>query len=95
MSIKSTILAIGLASTVLSAAGAAFADPMIGPENREQYAVSAQESLVPTSSAAAAREAARLGRPSAFGTPGPYYTNEGPFSSADPHWGAARDADDN
>lgn len=95
MSIKSVILAVGLATTVFTATTAAFADPMIGPENREQYRVSAQGTLLPSSRAAAAAEAAKLGAPSAFGTPGPYYTHQGSFSSADPHWGPAEDADDN
>lgn len=41
MSIKSAVLAIGLAATVLTTAGAAFAGPGITRENLEQVAFAA------------------------------------------------------
>ncbi|HQS07848.1 MAG: hypothetical protein B7Y12_20420 [Rhizobiales bacterium 24-66-13] len=40
-------LAIVSTFTVLAASTAAFADPGIGPENAEQYRVSAEETLSP------------------------------------------------
>lgn len=95
MSIKSCVLAAGVAVVLVSSMGSAFADPEIQKENREQYAVSAQESLIPTSAAAVAREQARIERPSAFGTPGPYYVSERPFANGNPQSGPAHDADDN
>ncbi|MET3355835.1 hypothetical protein V5F34_11945 [Xanthobacter autotrophicus] len=95
MSIKNLVLAASASLVLVSSAGAAFADPYIQKENRDQYAVSAQGSLIPTSQAAAAREAQKLARPSAFGTPGPYYAAEKPFQDGNPHWGPAEDADQN
>lgn len=95
MSIKSVVLAAGLAATVLASAGAAYADPTVTRENREQHVFAAEENAMPLTGVAAALSAARLGTPSAFGTPGPYFVQEGPFSSSDAHWGAAHDADDN
>lgn len=95
MSIKTFILASSVSLTLVASAGAAFADPEIQKENQEQYAVSAQESLQPASAAAAAREAQKLTRPSAFGTPGPYYVSERPFAEGNSHWGPARNADQN
>ncbi|MCL8383378.1 MULTISPECIES: hypothetical protein [Xanthobacter] len=95
MSIKSTVLAAGVAVVLVSSVGSAFADPTIQKENVEQYAVSAQGSLFPTSPAAVAREERRLERPSAFGTPGPYYVSERPFEIGNAQSGPAHDADDN
>lgn len=95
MSIKTFTLATGIALTLFASGNAAFADPYIQVENQAQYATSAQESLLPVSAAAVAREQRKLQRPSAFNTPGPYYVNEGPFQSDDPHWGPAQDADQN
>ena len=95
MSIKSIVLAAGATLVIVSSAGAAFADPYIQKENKEQYAVSAQESLVPTSRQAMAAEEQKLKSPSAFGTPGPYYASEKPFEVGNPHWGPAEDADQN
>ncbi|MDE1568605.1 hypothetical protein [Aquabacter sediminis] len=93
MTIKTLTIATGIALTLVASGSAAFADPYIGVENKAQYAVSAQETLFPTSGAAAMREQAELKRPSAFNTPGPYYVNEAPFQSNDPHSGPAHDAD--
>ncbi len=95
MSIKSAVLAAGVAVALVSSMGSAFADPTVQKENVEQYAVSAQGSLTPTSPAAVAREQARLERPSAFGTPGPYYVSERPFETGNAQSGPAHDADDN
>ncbi|HQS08026.1 MAG TPA: hypothetical protein PLK13_04300 [Xanthobacteraceae bacterium] len=95
MSIKSTLLSLGVAATLLSAAGTAFADPYTAKENQMQRAVSAEESLTPTSSTAAATEQQKFERPSAFDTPGPYYAPDGVLQSGNPHWGPAQDADDN
>ncbi|MFG1204211.1 hypothetical protein V5F29_17630 [Xanthobacter aminoxidans] len=95
MSIKSTVLAAGVAVVLASSMGSAFADPTVQKENVEQYAVSAQGSLTPTSPAAVAREERRLERPSAFGTPGPYYVSERPFANGNAQSGPSHDADDN
>ncbi|MFG1403107.1 hypothetical protein [Xanthobacter sediminis] len=94
MSIKTYLLATGVVLTFATAAGTAYADPYVGELNREQVAVSAQETLVPSSRAAALREEQKIERPSAFGTPGPYYVPSAPFQSGDAHWGPAHDADD-
>lgn len=95
MSIKSAVLAAGVAVAFVSSMGAAFADPAVQKENTEQYAVSAQGSLTATSPAAVAREARRIERPGAFGTPGPYYISERPFAIGNAQSGPAHDADDN
>lgn len=94
MTIKTYLLAAGVALTLATASGTAYADPYIGELNREQVAVSAQETLLPASRAAALREEQKIERPSAFGTPGPYYAPSAPFQSGDAHWGPAHDADD-
>ncbi|QTL04387.1 hypothetical protein J5J86_03325 [Aquabacter sp. L1I39] len=93
MSIKTLTIVTGIALTLAASANAAFADIYIGPENQEQYAVSAQETLFPTANTATVRQQREQVRPSTFGTPGPYYVNEAPFQSNDPHSGSAHDAD--
>lgn len=93
MTIKTLTIATGIALTLVASGSAAFADPYNGLENKAQYAVSAQETLFPTSGPAVMREQNELKRPSAFGTPGPYYVNEAPFQSHDAHSGPAHDAD--
>lgn len=95
MSMKTFTLASGIALTLFASGNAAFADPYIQVENQAQYATSAQESLLPVSAAAVAREERKMKQPSAFNTPGPYYVNAGPFQLNDPHWGPAHDADQN
>lgn len=95
MSIKSAVLAASVAAALVSSMGSAFADPAIQKENVEQYAVSAQGTVTPTSPAAVAREERRIERPSAFGTPGPYYVSERPFATGNAQSGPAHDADDN
>lgn len=95
MSIKTTVLATSIALALFSSMGTAFADPEIQKENLEQYAVSAQGSLAPTSAAAVTREERRLERPSAFNTPGPSYVSERPFAFGSAQSGPAHDADDN
>lgn len=93
MSIKNVLLATGIALSLVTSATTAFADPYIAQENAEQRAVSAQERLVPATTATATRERQDLASPSAFGTPGLAYAPEGPFQSGNAHWGAANDAD--
>lgn len=95
MTLKTLTIATGIALTLVASGSAAFADPYIALENKAQYQVSAEETLFPTSAPAAMREQQQLKRPSAFNTPGPYYVNEAPFQSDDPHSGPAHDADQN
>ncbi|MEW6254674.1 MAG: hypothetical protein AB1592_01865 [Pseudomonadota bacterium] len=95
MSIKPLAIATGIALTLAASGNAAFADPYTQVENQQQYAVSAQQTLFPTSNAAVVRDQIALKQPSAFGTPGPFYVNDVPFQSDDPHSGPAHDADQN
>lgn len=95
MHLKTLTIATSVALALVTSGSAAFADPYVQLENQTQYAVSAQETLVPTSSAAVKRDQAELKRPSAFNTPGPYYVNNVPFQSDDAHSGPAHDADQN
>lgn len=94
MSIKTFTYTTAIVLTLAASGSAAFAGPYVEIENQAQYGVSAQESLLPTSASAFAREQAKLQRPSAFNTPGPYTVSEGPFQSTDPHWGPAQDGTD-
>lgn len=94
MTIKTALLALGLATALSTAGGYAFADPMNEQLVQEQHAVSADQHLAPTSQAAIISTAERLQMPSAFGTPGPYYLAMAPGSDGNPHWGPAQDADD-
>lgn len=95
MSIKTAFVAFGIAATLLSATGSAFADPYSTRENQVERAISAEESLTPISHTATATAQQQFEWPSASAAPGSYYVPNGVFQSGNPHWGPAQDADDN
>ena len=84
MNIKRNIIALGTAFVIMGNVSAAFAGPSIGPENAQEYAVSAQETPF------------LFGQPNKQ----PQQLRQNPnagqgalIAPADPHWGPAFDPD--
>ena len=84
MSIKSTVLAAGVAVVLVSSVGSAFADPTIQKENVEQYAVSAQGSLLPTSRRPWPARSVASSVPAPSAPPAPTTSPSAPSRSATP-----------
>ncbi|GGF69198.1 hypothetical protein GCM10007301_31110 [Azorhizobium oxalatiphilum] len=84
MTIKTTLLALGTAATLMAAVSStAFAGPDVGPLNAEQYSVSAQGNLGPLT---APRATMKSMRPAQSGI-------GNLIGAADPHWGPSFDPD--
>ncbi|WP_341990855.1 hypothetical protein [Azorhizobium sp. AG788] len=84
MNIKRNIIVLGAAFFIMGSATAAFAGPSIGPENAQEYAVSAQDT--PFLFGQPQTQPAQLRQN--------HNADQGALiAPADPHWGPAFDPD--